>query len=63
MGSTELSIWPSPLKLWLRFLLEMMNLLWSLIAEAIDEIGADGVISVESSCAPETSIIVEEGSS
>ncbi|KAJ8430036.1 hypothetical protein Cgig2_016821 [Carnegiea gigantea] len=37
------------------------ELFGDLIAEAIDRIGADGVISVESSCTPETSIIVEEG--
>ncbi|KAJ8431194.1 hypothetical protein Cgig2_008468 [Carnegiea gigantea] len=37
------------------------ELVGDLIAEAIDRIGADGVISVESSCTPKTSIIVEEG--
>ena len=37
------------------------ELVGDLIAEAIDKIGADGVIFVESSCTPETSIIVEEG--
>lgn len=33
----------------------------NLIAEAIDKIGPDGVISVESSSSFETSLIVEEG--
>ncbi|XP_057530814.1 chaperonin 60 subunit alpha 2, chloroplastic-like isoform X2 [Amaranthus tricolor] len=33
----------------------------SILAEAIDKIGADGVISIESSSTSETSVIVEEG--
>lgn len=33
----------------------------SILADAIDKIGADGVISIESSSTSETSIIVEEG--
>ena len=33
----------------------------SLIAEAIDKIGPDGVITIESSSSSETSVIVEEG--
>lgn len=33
----------------------------NLIAEAIDKIGADGLISIESSSTSETCIIVEEG--
>lgn len=33
----------------------------NLIAEAIDKIGPDGVISIESSSSSETSVIVEEG--
>ena len=33
----------------------------NLIAEAIDKIGPDGVITIESSSSSETSVIVEEG--
>lgn len=33
----------------------------NLIAEAIDKIGPDGVISIESSSSSETSVIIEEG--
>ena len=33
----------------------------NLIAEAIQKIGSDGVISIESSSSSETSVIVEEG--
>nr|GFB37522.1 chaperonin 60 subunit alpha 2, chloroplastic isoform X2 [Tanacetum cinerariifolium] len=33
----------------------------NLIAEAIDKIGHDGIISIESSSSSETSVIVEEG--
>ncbi len=33
----------------------------NLIAEAIEKIGPDGVISIESSSSFETSVIIEEG--
>lgn len=33
----------------------------NLIAEAIEKIGPDGVISIESSSSSETSVIIEEG--
>ena len=33
----------------------------NLIAEAMDKIGSDGVISIESSSSSETSVIIEEG--
>lgn len=33
----------------------------NLIAEAIEKIGPDGIISVESSTSSETSVIIEEG--
>lgn len=33
----------------------------NLIAEAIEKIGPDGVISIESSKSSETSVIIEEG--
>ena len=33
----------------------------NLIAEAMEKIGSDGVISIESSSSSETSVIIEEG--
>lgn len=33
----------------------------NLIAEAIEKIGPDGIISIESSTSSETSVIIEEG--